>query len=114
LFYLTGLHHRHAINANPLLGYENGILRTPAYISGLTVLIFQHITALAAMRVGKIDQMNIRPLYTDRYHRVQQTNPEINVIKVPSAALDILPKSSVAPFNILNVRIAMQQALNYL
>ena len=84
------------------------------YISGLTVLIIpQTSTALAAMRVGKIDQMNQQATFTPTViSGLQQTNPEINVIKVPSAALDILPKSSVAPFNNLNVRIAMQQALN--
>jgi len=71
------------------------------YISGLTVLIIpQTSTALAAMRVGKIDQMNQQATFTPTViSGLQQTNPEINVIKVPSAALDILAKSSVAPFN---------------
>ncbi len=84
------------------------------YISGLTVLIIPNTsTALAAMRVGKIDQMNSQATFTPTVIQgLQATNPEINVIKIPSAALDILPKSSIAPFNNLNVRIAMQQALN--
>ena len=104
------------LTANPnYWGYDERYPQNKLpYISGLTVLIIPNTsTALAAMRVGKIDQMNTQATFTPTVITgLQQTNPEINVIKVPSAALDILPKSSVAPFNILNVRIAMQQALN--
>ena len=104
------------LTANPnYWGYDERYPQNKLpYISGLTVLIIpQTATALAAMRVGKIDQMNQQATFTPTViSGLQQTNPEINVIKIPSAALDILPKSSVAPFNNLNVRIAMQQALN--
>ena len=84
------------------------------YISGMTVLIIPNTsTALAAMRVGKIDYMGSNAQFTPTVMAgLQQTNPSINIIKLPAAALDILPKSSVAPFNNINVRIAMQQALN--
>ena len=104
------------LTANPnYWGYDERYPQNKLpYISGLTVLIIPNTsTALAAMRVGKIDQMNQQATFTPTVIQgLQQTNPEINVIKIPSAALDILPKSSVAPFNNLNVRIAMQQALN--
>ena len=71
------------------------------YISGMTVLIIPNTsTALAAMRVGKIDYMGSNAQFTPTVMAgLQQTNPSINIIKLPAAALDILPKSSVAPVN---------------
>ena len=45
---------------------------------------------------------------------MQQTNPSISVVSVPgaSAANTIDPRNDLAPFNTLNVRIALQEALD--
>jgi peptide/nickel transport system substrate-binding protein len=82
------------------------------YVNEINVLIIPNTsTALAAMRTGKIDFDN-SGLTPTVVTALQKTNPEINIIKVNGAVLDILPKSSAAPFNNLNVRIAAQQAIN--
>jgi peptide/nickel transport system substrate-binding protein len=82
------------------------------YVKQINYLIIPNTpTALAAMRTGKIDFDNsgLTPSIVDQ---TQKSNPEITVIATDNAVTDILPKDSVAPFNNLNVRIAMQQALN--
>jgi peptide/nickel transport system substrate-binding protein len=82
------------------------------YIKLMNYLIIPSApTALAAMRAGKIDFDN-SGLTVQSVTAMQQTNPNISVIQTEGAVLDILPKDSIAPFNNLNVRIAMQQALN--
>lgn len=82
------------------------------YVKEIDYLIISNApTALAAMRTGKIDFDN-SGLTIQSVTAMQKTNPNINVIQTEGAVLDILPKDSIAPFNNLNVRIAMQQALN--
>jgi len=82
------------------------------YVKEIDYLIIANApTALAAMRSGKIDFDN-SGLTIQSVTAMQKTNPSINVIQTEGAVLDILPKDSIAPFNNLNVRIAMQQALN--
>jgi len=82
------------------------------YVKQINYLIIPNTaTALAAMRAGKIDFDN-SGLTPGIVSQVQATNPEINVISTDNAVIDILPKDSASPFNNLNVRIAMQQAIN--
>ncbi|MGP8079257.1 MAG: ABC transporter substrate-binding protein [Dehalococcoidales bacterium] len=102
------------LTANPnYWGYDERFPQNHLpYVNSINVLIIPNTsTALAAMRTGKIDFDN-SGLTPTVVTSLQKTNPEINVIKVDAAVLDILPKSSAAPFNNLNVRIAAQEALN--
>ena len=93
------------LTANPnYWGYDERFPQNHLpYVNSINVLIIPNTsTALAAMRTGKIDFDN-SGLTPTVVTSLQKTNPEINVIKVDAAVLDILPKSSAAPFNNLNV-----------
>jgi peptide/nickel transport system substrate-binding protein len=82
------------------------------YISTLKMLIItSNPTAEAAMRVGKIDGYGSMP--TSDALNMMKTNPEIVVKQKPQGneyTLD--PRNDVAPFKDINVRIAMQHAIN--
>ena len=100
--------------ANP--NYWGTDLRWPQnklpYISTLKMLIIpSNPTAEAAMRVGKIDGYGSMP--TQDALNMMKTNPEIVVKQKPQGneyTLD--PRNDVAPFNNINVRIAMQHAID--
>ena len=82
------------------------------YIDTLKVLIIPNTpTAEAAMRAGKIDLMDsISP--TDAVN-MKKTNPDINQIEVPLGnGITINPRNDLAPYNNINVREALQMALN--
>ena len=82
------------------------------YIDTLKVLIIPNTpTAEAAMRAGKIDLMDsISP--TDAVN-MKKTNPDINQIEVPLGnGISINPRNDLAPYNNINVREALQMALN--
>jgi peptide/nickel transport system substrate-binding protein len=82
------------------------------YIDKLNILIIsQDATAIAAMRTGKIDALD--GMSVQAAQGMQQTDPEITQIKVPyPSGLSIDPKVDVAPYNNLQVREALQMAIN--
>ena len=82
------------------------------YVDKLQVLIIPNqATGLAAMRAGKIDIMGGLSLV--QAQAMQQTNPNINQITIPpNTALTVDPRNDLAPYNNINVRIALQEALN--
>ena len=82
------------------------------YVDTCKILIIPSLpTAEAAMRAGKIDLMDTIP-YSDAVN-MRKTNPNINEIAVPLGnGLCVDPRDDLAPFNDLNVRIALQEAIN--
>jgi peptide/nickel transport system substrate-binding protein len=82
------------------------------YLDGFKVLIIpNNATAEAAFRVGKIDAFQQMPVQ-DALAMIK-TNPEIIVKQKPQGneyTLD--PRNDVKPFTDLNVRIAMQHAID--
>lgn len=98
--------------ANP--NYWGKDLRWPQnklpYIQILKMLIIpNNSTAEAAMRVGKVDAIGSMPV-SDALNMIK-TNPEIVVKQKPQGTEYTLdPRNDVAPFNNINVRIAMQHA----
>ena len=75
------------------------------------LIIPNNATAEAAMRVGKVDGIGSMPV-TDALS-MMKTNPEIVVKQKPQGTEYTLdPRNDVAPFNNINVRIAMQHAIN--
>jgi len=82
------------------------------YISGVKLLIIPSFpTALAAVRTGKID---ICPSGTVlNAQAMTQTNPEVKQIHIPgTAAVTIDPRDDMAPYNSVNVRMALQEAID--
>ena len=83
------------------------------YVDEIKFLIISNTsTALAAMRVGKIDEINGATITNTVVQQMRVTNPEIHSLSTQSFALDVEPKDNVAPFNNINVRIAAQEALD--
>ena len=83
------------------------------YVNQLNFLIIpQNATALAALRSGKVDVVD--NVTNSDVQGMQQTNPSILVVSVPGAAAanTIDPRNDIAPFNNLNVRIALQEAID--
>jgi peptide/nickel transport system substrate-binding protein len=82
------------------------------YVTKLQVLVIpQAATALAAVRAGKISIMG--GLSWTQAQAMQTTNPEITQINSPpNTSLTLDPRDDLAPYNNLNVRIAVQEALN--
>jgi len=82
------------------------------YVDTFKVLIIpDNATALAAMRSGKIDALDNNSRTT--VESMQKTNPEILHITIPAnGALTLDPKNDVAPFSDVNVRKAMQMAID--
>jgi peptide/nickel transport system substrate-binding protein len=81
------------------------------YISKIVFLIIpNNVTAEVALRTGKIDDMQVSAADASN---IAKTNPEIVQRTIPSnTELTVDPRNDVAPFNNLNVRIAMQHAIN--
>lgn len=84
------------------------------YIDGFKMLIIpSDATAEAAFRVGKIDALPGSTLPVQDALAIMKTNPEVIVKQKPQGneyTLD--PRNDVAPFNNLNVRIALQHAID--
>jgi peptide/nickel transport system substrate-binding protein len=82
------------------------------YINTLKVLVIPDpATALAAIRTGKIDQID--GISQTQALAVQKTNREILQVTVPLAAAETIDlKNNVVPFNDVRVREAMQMAIN--
>jgi peptide/nickel transport system substrate-binding protein len=82
------------------------------YVDSLKVLIIaNNPTALAAMRAGKIDVMD-GVAFADAQNMLK-TNPEILQISYPNnTAFTVGPKNDAKPFSDINVREAMQMALD--
>ena len=82
------------------------------YISTLNVLVMPDVaTSLAALRTGKIDQLDGVSL--SQAQSMQKTNPKILQLTVPSAATETLDlRNDVVPFNDIKVREAMPMAMN--
>ena len=81
------------------------------YIDTLKILIItNNATAEAAMRAGKIDLMDSVPAADAT--NMHKTNPKINQIGIPLQGLSIDPRDDLAPYNNINVREALQMAIN--
>ena len=82
------------------------------YVDTLKILIIPNgATAEAAMRAGKIDLMDSISV-TDAIS-MKKTNPEIDQIGVQQVGgLSINPRNDLAPYNNINVREALQMAIN--
>jgi peptide/nickel transport system substrate-binding protein len=82
------------------------------YIDKLNILIIpDNATALAAMRTGKIDAVDISTL--QQANDMKKTNPEI--LQFQSTAVQTVtvdPRNDVKPFNDIRVREAMQMAID--
>ena len=82
------------------------------YVDNLKYLIIpDDATALAALRTGKIDimeGMNLQQAQT-----IKNTNPEIPQVAIPQGnGTTIDPRNDKTPFNDINVRKAMQMAID--
>ena len=82
------------------------------YVDSLKILLIPNLaTAEAAMRAGKIDLMDTIP--TADAVNMKKTNPTMNEIAVPLGnGLCIDPRDDLAPFTNLQVREALQAAIN--
>jgi peptide/nickel transport system substrate-binding protein len=82
------------------------------YIDAMKILIIPNQpTAMAAVRTGKIDELDGVSLQTAQ--GMKQTNPAILQIGIPlSHGLDLDMRNDVKPFNDLQVRKAMQMAID--
>jgi peptide/nickel transport system substrate-binding protein len=100
--------------ANP--NYWGKDLRWPnnklPYVSEYKCLIIASTpTAEAAFRAGKIDTFSSMPV-TDAL-AIMKTNPSVVVKQVPQGnELSLDPRNDIAPYNNVNVRIALQHAIN--
>ena len=82
------------------------------YVSGLKVLVIPaQPTALAAVRAGKIDVIDNVSIQDAQ--NMKKTNPQILQLTYPSGGTPTVdPRMDVKPFTDINVRIAMQMAIN--
>ena len=82
------------------------------YIKEIDILIIANSNlSLAALRVGKIAAKEA--LTIDQAQGLTQTNPELMQEKLPGSSNDSLAMDNlVAPFNNINVRIALQKAID--
>ena len=82
------------------------------YIDSLKILIIPDTaTAMAAMRAGKIDVME--GIQAPQAQSMLKTNPEINQILIPANnANTVDPRNDLKPYSDINVRIAMQKAID--
>lgn len=82
------------------------------YVDSVKYLIIpDDATAISGLRTGKIDAIDNLP-YTATQD-VKKTNPSITLVGIPfSAGLSIDPRNDVKPFNDINVRKALQMALD--
>jgi ABC-type transport system substrate-binding protein len=85
--------------------------RLPYVAEEKALIIASTATAEAAMRVGKIDAMSGVSV-TDS-QAMSKTNPEIIQKSQPQGFNNTVdPRNDVAPYNNINVRIALQHAIN--
>jgi len=85
--------------------------KLPYVTTRRTLIIASSATAEAAMRTGKIDAFNSMPVQDAL--NMMKTNHSIVVKQVPAGnELTIDPRDDLAPFNNVNVRIALQHAIN--
>ena len=82
------------------------------YITKEQVLVIPNAaTALAAVRAGKIDIMG--GLSLTQSQQLKQTSPQITqIFEPPATALTVDMRNDLSPYNNLNVRIALQEAIN--
>jgi peptide/nickel transport system substrate-binding protein len=81
------------------------------YADKLTVAVIQdNTTALAALRTGKIDIME--DVQWQQASNAAKTNPELLQVQLPTSGYGMLLNLNNAPFNDINVRKAMQLAIN--
>ena len=82
------------------------------YIQTLKILVIaDKATTLAGLRSGKIDFVD--SLTSTEAQQMEKTNPDVSQVTVPYASTDTIdPRNDVAPFKDINVRKAMQMALN--
>ena len=82
------------------------------YVDSIKYLIIPDAaTTLAAIRTGKVDMLN--DLSIQQADAVKKTNPEIVRIGVPTGTTTaLLPRNDKAPFTDINVRIALQMAID--
>ena len=110
--YVTDSSYKQTINPNYYeFDARNPQNRLPYITTRITLIIPSNVTAEAAMRVGKIDSYPSMPVQDAL--AMQKTNPSI-VTKngYPNNELTLDPRNDVAPFNNINVRIAMQHAID--
>jgi len=82
------------------------------YVNEIKYLIIpDDATALAAMRTGKIDDLDNIPFNSAQ--NMQKTNPIIVLVPVPVGnTVTIEPRNDKAPFNDIRVREALQMAID--
>ena len=82
------------------------------YIDKLTYLIIpDDATAVAALRSGKLDELD--NVAYSQVQDIQKTNPKILVNAQPSGnTVTVDPRNDLKPFSDINVRIALQEAMN--
>lgn len=82
------------------------------YVNEEQVLVIPNqATALAAVRTGKIDIMGGLSLIQSQ--QLKQTSPQITqIFEPPATALTVDMRNDLSPYNNLNVRIALQEAIN--
>jgi len=82
------------------------------YVNGINILVIaNNATALAALRAGKLDALDGQTFTAAQ--GMQVSNPNILRDPVPFAyGLSIDPRNDKAPFNNVNVREALQMAIN--
>ena len=90
-------------------------LRLP-YADEVKIIVTPDLTTrLAALRTGKsafIKNTEESSLATDLVLGLQRTNPELVTVKVPGSSPNPAFLTDRPPFNDINVRIAMQKAIN--
>lgn len=82
------------------------------YIDSIKALIIpDNATALAALRTAKIDILDGQSVQTAK--DVQKTNPKIvQLTNIDAGSLCMIPRNDMKPFNDINVRKAMQLAID--
>ena len=82
------------------------------YIDTLKILIIpEKVKAIEALCVGKIDVLD--GLLPSEAQEIRKTNPELLQVTYPAPnALTIDPRNDVPPFNNINIRKAMQMAID--
>ena len=82
------------------------------YIDNVKILVISdQSTALSALRVGKIDVMENVGLQASQ--ALQQSNPNVLQITLPgNQGMSVDPTFNKAPYTNINVRIALQEAIN--
>jgi peptide/nickel transport system substrate-binding protein len=101
------------VKNNDYFGYDDRYPQNKLpYVDGIKILVIpDDSTALAALRTGKIDLMG--NLSATQANDLKKTNPELVNSPTPFASTpSVDPKYGVKPFSDINVRIAMQKAID--